>query len=417
MFPSPTLGQGLTSVLQTFFAPPTPYAAANVSEYNIKPFKVDLGTEFQRLHTLVALAQLPSQDLYPEVGFSKGIELTTLSQLRQEWLTDFNWEAEQAEMNKFAQYTAEIEGLKIHFISEQSADPDAIPLIMLHGWSGSFHEFLPVIPSLTDSSKPVSYHVVVPSLPGHIFSSPPKDKSWTCADTARVFNTLMTEVLGYSTYAVHGTDWGAIIGYSLYANFPATVTATHLVMLPFMPPTPPQRAEENVEIDDDQKVTEGLFFQWATTGNGYFIEQATKPKNLGLALHDSPIGQLAWIGAIWLDMSDPQSGTSPSLLTHNTILTTVSLYYLTGSFYSSIWIYEQNPEPLAMVYSKAKTEAPLFVGQFKYNPFFWPKEYAAKVGNLAGYKVHKRGGHYPGWDNPVGLVEDLREMAAYLKKA
>jgi len=388
------------------------------NNFDLKPFKIDLTREIPRLKSLVQNTRLPAKALYPNVGPEKGIELDFLSELRNEWLTTFDWEAQQAELNQLTQFTAVIEGLTVHFVHEKSNEPDAIPVILLHGWPGSFHEFLPVIKPLTQSSpsssgKSVSFNVVVPSLPGFVFSSAPP-ANWTMEDTARIFNTLMTEVLGYSTYTVHGTDWGGAVGYSLYGSFKTTVRAAHFVFLPFIPPSAQEIAQNNITLSNVQKVAEQVSIEWSTTGNGYFIEQTTKPNDIGLALHDNPVGQLAWIGGKFKHWSDPRAGTAPSVLNNTAILTSVSLYYLTQSFLSSVWIYAQNPDGIRSVYTRAPTDAPLLFTQFPYN-LGWPEEYAKKVGNLVSYKEHDFGGHFPGLDNPPALIEDIRDMGLYFK--
>ncbi|KAJ7646786.1 Alpha/Beta hydrolase protein [Roridomyces roridus] len=393
--------------------------AATPGKFNLRPFKIDLSSEVARMKTLVNNTRLPSHDLYPEVGIANGIELGTLEELKNEWTTSFDWETQQAELNEFSHFTAEIEGLTVHFINQKSTDPDAIPLILVHGWPGSFQEFAPVIKPLTSlhstDGKTVSYNVVVPSLPGFVFSSPSANASWTYKDTARVFNTLMTEVLGYETYTVHGTDWGAVVAYDLYANYNTTVRGGHFVFVPFVPLTPEQLAAENITLTPEEAIPESLYVMWSTTGDGYFHEQATRPKNLGFALYDSPVGQLSWIGSIWKNMSDPRAGTPPSLLSNTPILTSVSLYFLTSSFYSSIWIYEQNQNPLSTVYSKPPTDAPLFFSMFAYNQDYWPEEKVREVGNLISYEFHEFGGHFPAWDNPPALIEDIRAMGLFLR--
>jgi hypothetical protein len=168
----------------------------------------------------------------------------------------------------------------------------------LTGFSGSFYEFSPVIKPLTESwtsttGKNVSYHVVVPSLPGFVFSSP-SPQNWTVDDDARIFNTLMSEVLGYSTFAVHGKDWvmplprnghlftiflsfqGSVIGYSLYSAFTITTRAAHFVFLPFLPPTAEEIAANNITLSDEQKVTLQRGTEWFSTGIAYFMEQENK---------------------------------------------------------------------------------------------------------------------------------------------
>ncbi|KAJ6507188.1 Alpha/Beta hydrolase protein [Mycena vitilis] len=403
---------------------------------SVQPFKIDLAARIPRLKSLVENTRLPDKALYPNFGPEKGIKLDVLEELRADWLTKFDWEAQQAELNQFEQFTAVIEGLTVHFLHEMSADPDAIPIILFHGWpgkllcsssltifdrkdrAGSFHEFIPVIKPLTQpasvAGKNVSYHVVVPSLPGFVFSSAPP-ANWTVDDSGRLFNTLMTEVLGYSTYAVHGTDWGCNVAYSMYASFNTTVRAGQFVFIPFFPPGAEEIAANNITLSDSQKVAEQRNADWNSTGDSYFLEQETKPNDIGLALYDNPVGQLAWIGAKYKLWSDPRAGTPPSVLDNTAILTSVSLYYLTDSFLSSVWIYAQNPAGFKTVYTEALTDAPLLFSQYEYNVGFWPQEYVAKVGNLVSYKVHHFGGHFAGLDNPPALVEDIRELGPYFE--
>ncbi|KAJ7451839.1 Alpha/Beta hydrolase protein [Mycena galericulata] len=395
-------------------------AALAVNSFNLKPFKIDLGSEIPRLNVLVNNTRLPSKPLYPSVP-DKGIELDFLSELRSDWLGSpaFDWETQQAELNQFDHYTAEIENQTVHFIHQKSTDPDAIPLIMLHGWPGSFQEFAPVIKPLTElwanpNGTKVSYNVVVPSLPGFVFSPAPPG-NWTIDDTARIYNTLMTEALGYSTYAVHGTDWGSAVGYSLYGTYNTTVRAIHFPFIPFFPPSTEDIAAHNITLSTAENITVQRLTDWTNTGSSFFTEQTDKPNDIGLALYDSPVGQLAWIATKMQLFSDPRAGTPPSVLNNTAILTSVSLYYLTESFLSSVWIYAQNPNGIRSVYSKAPTDAPMLFSQFEYSIGLWPAEYVAQVGNLVFYKFHDFGGHFPGLDNPPALIEDIREMGLYFK--
>ncbi|KAJ7369067.1 Alpha/Beta hydrolase protein [Mycena albidolilacea] len=393
------------------------------SAFDVKPFRIDLGAKIPRLNSVVKNTRLPAKDLYPGVGSDKisdkGISLESLRGLRTDWLENFDWETQQAELNRLNHYTVVIDSQTVHFVHQKSRDPDAVPVILLHGWPGSFHEFSPIVESLTQSwtngtGKNVSFNVVVPSLPGFVFSPAPP-ANWTVNDTARIFNTLMTEVLGYPTYALHATDWGSVIGYSLYSSFNTTVRAAHFVMIPFLPPSGEQLAADNITLSDDQNVALERSIDWLTLNGGYNTEQSTKPNDIGLAMYDSPVGQLTWIAAMIKLASDPRAGTPPSVLNNTAILTSVSLYYLTDSFLSSVWIYAQNTNAFNTVYEKPPTNAPLVFSFFKYNPGFWPKEYVAKVGNLVSYKVHDFGGHFAGLDNPPALLEDIREMGFYFK--
>jgi pimeloyl-ACP methyl ester carboxylesterase len=191
-------------------------------------------------------------------------------------------------------------------MNERSCHPGAIPLLLNHGWPGSFLEFLPVIDNLTELAKtstgiPVSIHIIIPSLPGFAFSSAPP-ANWTVDDTAQVFHTLMTEVLGYKTFATFGTDFGSGPAYSLYDNFNGSTRAAHFAFLPFSPLTPDQLAESNITITSPlEQSEEQRLVNWLTTGNAYFAEQATKAsrrqgRTLLGRLINSNKAQYYWIG-------------------------------------------------------------------------------------------------------------------------
>ncbi|KAF8213744.1 Alpha/Beta hydrolase protein [Mycena galopus ATCC 62051] len=385
----------------------------------VQSFKIDLSAGLQHLQTLVNNTNLPTEPLYPGAGLDFGLELDLLREWQTQWVSEkFDWATQEAQLNELAQFTTSIGDQTVHFVHETSQDKDAVPLLLLHGWPGSFQEFLPVIKPLTQSwtnsttGKNISFHVVVPSLPGFLFSSAPP-QNWTDAETAQLFNTLMTDVLGYSKYALHATDWGGDIGYRLYESFNTTVRAANFALLPFQPPSPQDIAENNITLSALENVTLQRTVDWLTTDQGYFQEQSFKPNDIGLALYDNPVGQLAWIGTGLVRWSDPRAGTGPSVLTNSTILTAVSLYYLTNSFQSSVWQYARNPNVFRTEYTKAPTDAPLFFSLFEYNILFLPQEYVAKVGNLVSYKEHDFGGHFAGLDNPPALIEDLREMGLY----
>lgn len=220
----------------------------------------------------------------------------------------------------------------------------------------------------------------------------------------------MTSVLKYKAYAVHGTDWGAGVGYIMYEKFNATARAAHFNFLFFLPTE--QFFPQNQSLSPEDQFMLNRARAWSQTGNGYVIEQTTKPNTIGLALQDSPIGQLAWIGEKLIDCkfsryklttrqflayllshahthhanvelgSDPRQGTFPSLLTSTEILRTVSLYYLTQSFTSSVYTYAQNSGVFPTTYSKPPTDAPMLFSNFKWNIGFWPKPLLEQIGNL-----------------------------------
>ncbi|KAJ7782357.1 epoxide hydrolase N terminus-domain-containing protein [Mycena maculata] len=172
-----------------------------------------------------------------------------------------------------------------------------------------------------------------------------------------------------------------------------------------------EKSKEADAITGCQNVTEQRGTAFDTISNAYFMEQTTKPNDIGFALYDSPVGQLAWIGGKMKLWSDPRAGTPPSVLNNTVILTSVSLYYLTGSFLSSMWIYASNPNGFHTVYLKV----PMLFGQYEYNIGLWLQDYVTQVGNLVSYRVHNFGGNFAGLDNPPALFDDIREMGLYFK--
>ncbi|KAK7213929.1 hypothetical protein V2G26_021107 [Clonostachys chloroleuca] len=385
---------------------------------SVEPFTVDLSKNVPRMLDLVNNTKLPETSIYSDLGSSAGIDPNVLRELQKQWITDFDWDSEEEQMNgrngSYDHFTTNVEGLKVHFIHHRSGTAGSIPLLLLHGWPGSFLEVLPLVKPLVEQAKTsqgtdVSFDIVVPSLPGFAFSQAPPP-TWTIADTARIFHTLMTDILGYTTFAVNGTDWGSGIAYTLYEQYPATVRAAHFSMIPFMPKLPDQLAADNITLTESEQSQAERFAKFAATGTGYFVTHTTKPTTIGLALQDNPMGQLAWIAQQILDWSDPRAGTGPSVLTYREILRFTSLYFLTDSFLSSVFIYYSNPNGFRPEYSKASTDAPMLYSNFKYNNTFFPPAVVRKVGNLVYWKDHEFGGHFPGVDNPPGLISDIREL-------
>ncbi|KAJ7580713.1 Alpha/Beta hydrolase protein [Mycena floridula] len=387
------------------------------ARFDVKPFSFDLSDGLARMNSLIDLTLLPTKPELPNDG-DFGISLERLASLKSRWVDQksYDWNQAQAGLNSLEQYTVTIEGLTIQYIHEKSNIRGSKPLMLLHGWPGSIHEFSRVVKPLTEAATvtsngtniTASYDIVVPSLPGFGASSAPP-ANWTVHDTARVFNTLMVDILGYKTYAVHGTDRGSAVGYSAYSQFPETVRAAQFTSsLPFSPPSTQEISDSGIVLNSFGKFAEARSIEWAATGNGYFIEQTTKPNTIGLALQDNPVGQLAWIAEKFDSWSDPNGR-----VTDDDIFTTVSLYFLSKTFLSSVYIYAQNPSGFSSNYTKAPTDAAMLFSAYKWNIRFWPKEYIAKVGNLVVYKEHDKGGHFPALDNPEALLEDLREIYAY----
>ncbi|KAF8598945.1 alpha/beta-hydrolase [Ceratobasidium sp. AG-I] len=384
--------------------------------YEIHPFKINLSSRVSHLKDIVQRTQLPNTSVLGSAG--AGIDLTWLKNRQSDWLGRFDWEKEQASLNKFNHSTVIIGNQTVHFIHQRSSNPNAIPLLLTHGWPGSFYEFNQVITPLSSPSNNTeqAFHVVVPSLPGFGFSSP-APAGWGVNDTATLFDTLLSDVLGYKSYAAVGGDWGCAVTWALHNHHTDHVKAVlYTGLIPQLAPSldtllaDPRFANETASLSelDKQRLQNNTIFP--TTGMGYFIEQTTRPATIGLALYDNPVGQLAWIGEKYLEASDPQYGVPPSTITNNTILTSISIYYLTRTFETATNIYYQNPNTFQNQTPHATNQAPMGFSSYRYEVQYYPEFYLAEVGNLVFYSDHARGGHFSALDNPPAYIKDVQTM-------
>ncbi|KZW04453.1 alpha/beta-hydrolase [Exidia glandulosa HHB12029] len=389
-------------------------AVSQLGTYAVEPFKISLSAEAARLKAQVAEAFLPSSPISGADNDEWGMSLATLRNLRDEWLS-FDWSREEEYLNSYRHYTTVIDGTTIHFVHEKSRHPNAIPVIINHGWPGSIDEYLPVVRPLLElttvtlsdgSTKEISFDVVIPSLPGFVFSStPPTAEGRHVKRTAAMWNTLMTNVLGYTHgYAVAGNDWGGNVAYATF-DLNLSARAAYLNFFPFLPPLPAQVAADNQTLTDFERFGNERSAEWWDTGRGYHIEHTTRPNTIGLALNDNPIGLLAYMGEKFIAYTDPTGD-----MTHNDILRGVSLYYLTHTHHSAVFQYAYNQDGLEARPRKSNNPAPMGYANFKWDIASWPRYFAEQCGNLVWYRQHEKGGHFPGLDNPDDYVQDLREF-------
>ncbi|KAG8762227.1 hypothetical protein FRC12_009137 [Ceratobasidium sp. 428] len=389
---------------------------AALGAYEVRPYKINLSSRMPHLKDLVQRTKLPS---YSVLGISgAGVPLLWLKDRQSDWLSKYDWSKEEASLNKFNHSTVNIGNITLHFIHQRSSDPKAIPLLLTHGWPGSFYEFHNVITPLSNPGKDsnISFHVIVPSMPGYGFSSP-APIGWNLNKTADLFDTLITKALNYKSYVAAGGDWGSGVTWAIHNNHADNARAVlYNGLLPQTAPTynvianDPRFVNETKTLTEDQKERLNNNTNYAASGNGYFIEQATRPATIGLALYDNPVGQLAWIGEKFLEWSDPRFGVPPSTITNNTILTAVSIYYLTGTFETSVNTYFQNPTAFGSNTIHASTDVPAGFAAYRYDLQYFPDFYLPSIGNFVYYADHPRGGHFAALDNPGAVIEDLRTM-------
>jgi pimeloyl-ACP methyl ester carboxylesterase len=387
-----------------------------------RSFKVSIPqSELDRLTRLVEESRLPEKEILPGAGWDYGVELKWLKSMRKSWLEEFSWREVEETMNKWPQYQVEIDGTTIHYVHERSDDPGAIPLIFSHGWPSSFHEFHKVIDDLAHPTEgQQAFHIIIPSLPGFGFSSPPPRQVWTLHDTATLFDHLMTDVLGYKSYGAVGGDWGGYVTHRL-ALFPSC-KAVHLTLctvnppvltvigsafLYFMPSFLRNRLISWTWSPDEQHAFSRAW-NYIKGDLGYYIVHNQRPFSLGLAIYDSPMGLLAWMGEKYRDYSDPNYFDA---FTRNEMLATVSLYFFTRTIATSVLPYRENMG-LMMDREGARIAKPTGISMFPYDILVTPISWIRRMHNVVFYRRHYKGGHFPALDNSEGLAGDIREMMA-----
>ena len=315
----------------------------------IKPFSIDIPqSTLDDLAAKLASVRLPAP--LPGDDWDTGVPVSWLASLVDYWRTSYDWRAAEKELNSYPQFTAEIEGQRIHFIHVRSAEPDALPLVLTHGWPGSIVEFLDLIGPLTD---PVSFggqasdafHVVIPSLPGFGFSGPTADGEWTFPRIGRVWAALMAE-LGYERYGVQGGDLGGSVSPEVGRAAPSHVVGVHTNGGTNLPPL--QMSEEELQtltpLEQDKMARIGQFMK---DEFGYISIQSTRPQTLAYGLVDSPVAQLAWIMDKFKAWTYPAETLPEKIISKDRLLTNVMMYWLTGTGGSAAYIGYAQPRSWA----------------------------------------------------------------------
>jgi epoxide hydrolase len=363
----------------------------------IRPFRIEIPqAEVDHLHHRLATARWPEP--LPDVGWTRGIPLEHLKELADYWRTGYDWRAAEARLNRFPQFTTEIDGQTIHFLHVRSERPDATALVLTHGFPSSFAEFWDLVEPLVDPADGPAFHVVVPSLPGYGFSTPLSDTGWTMGRTARAWIELMRR-LGYDRYGVHGGDIGGGVSGMVAGLDGEHVTGMHIVTDPltaanvatFMPGMA-DRLDPNDPVD--RKLLERMD-RFRTDGSGYLAISNTRPQTIGYGLVDSPVLQLAWIAEKFEEWTDLP-------VDRDQMLTTVSLYWFTGAGVSAAHtLYEQ-------AHSTDWGAPPSVPQGFA---VFGADETVPKVMPAppdAHWTEFDRGLHFPAMEAPADLVADLR---------
>lgn len=366
----------------------------------LRDFRIDVADEhLSDLRRRLRATRWPDEG--PRSDWRLGAPLAYMRDLVRYWETHFDWRAQERRMNAFRQHVATPGGVDVHFVYERAEQPGAVAVLLLHGWPSSFWEFHQVIEPLASgrAAGGVGAHVVVPSLPGYVFSHRAFQRRFGIVDCAELLTELMTTVLGYERFVVAGGDWGAYVAAAMAHRRRDAVAALHLNMLPLRrdpgwpaSPTPEER-EYLAALET-----------WQREEAGYSLLQGTRPQTPAYALSDSPVGLAAWIlekFALWSD-----SGADPDrCFGRDDLITTVMLYWLTGSIGSSFWPYytrhhgEWTVNDLAG--AGARIDVPTYYIDFPKENIRPPRTIAERLFNIQSWVSADAGGHYPALEQPA----------------
>ena len=385
----------------------------------MRPFLIDVPqADLDDLRERLARTRWPAGS--PEPGWDRGVPLEYLQELAEYWRTGYDWRAAERRLNSHPQFVTRIDGADVHFLHVRSPEPDAMPILLTHGWPGTVAEFLDVIGPLTDPAAhggdPAdAFHLVIPSIPGYGFSGPVEQAGWDIGRVARAWARLMSD-LGYDRYVAQGGDWGSVISLELGLADPEHVAGVHVNMLVTFPPPDPA-AMAGLSEEDMARLEHAAWF--AEDGMGWQRIQSTRPQTLAYALTDSPAGQLAWIAEkfkVWTDSAKvPEDAVD-----RDALLTAVSIYWLTGTAGPSAHFYYESthgtpdfvkvwggPWPLAM---------PAGVALFPADPSRPIRAFADPVlPSLTHWTEFDRGGHFPALEQPGLLIDDVRTFCRPLR--
>jgi pimeloyl-ACP methyl ester carboxylesterase len=389
--------------------------AAESNDTAIRPFRAAIAEkELLELRRRIASTRWPTKELVEDR--SQGVQLATLKALAHYWATDYDWRKAEARLNAYPQFMTKIDGVDIHFIHVKSRHPNAMPMIITHGWPGSAIELLEVIDPLTNptahgGSAADAFDVVVPSLPGYGFSGVPTERGWESGRIAHAWAVLM-ERLGYTRYVAQGGDVGATVADAMARQAAKGLVGIHLNLLAGAPAI----ADRLPGTSGKERAAHKALATFRANGFGYFLEQSTRPQTIGYSLLDSPVGLAAWL--LDHDTDSYQKitrafvdGKPTGNLTREHILDNITLYWLTGTGAPAARWYWEFGQMLAAAGGAAPPpiSVPVAFTTFPGEIFAAPRSWIETAyPGLAYFNEVDRGGHFAAWEEPELFASELR---------
>lgn len=347
----------------------------------------------------------------PGPAWSQGTDLQYLKDLLVYWADGFDWRAQEHRLNEFEHFQAELDGIQVHFVHERAREGNGIPLILSHGWPGSFLEYLPLVSLLTDpkahGSAGPAFDIIIPSLPGYAFSERPARTDYRTV--ARLWHRLMRG-LGYERYGAGGGDFGAGIATYMAIENPSSMIGIHLTT----PELWPTGVEEGPSLSKAERAYVAQVRRWDEVERGYSAIQSTRPQTLGYALNDSPAGLAAWILEKWRAWSD-SSGNLDARFSRDFLLTMLTLYWVTASITTSMRDYFDNRWLGAPLEPGTRVRVPTGFANFdksfvsEGSP---PREWLERLYNIRQWSSMPSGGHFAPAEEPELLAHDIASFFA-----
>lgn len=364
----------------------------------MKPYKIDVpDSTLADLHARLANTRWMSQ--VEHAAWRYGAHIAEIRDLCDYWRDGYDWRRFEAEINQIPQFTTEIDGVTLHFLYVKAKSGKGAPLLLLHGWPGSFVEFLKLVRPLTEPEENgggLAFDVVIPSLPGFGFSSSPRVSGWHADRSGALLHHLMTAVLGYKKYGVQGGDWGSIIGTRMAHAYPHAICGLHINM-PFA--YPPDASTAGAKE----------FASRLDAETGYLHLHNTRPDAIAVGLTDSPAGLAAWILEKFRSWSDCH-GDVLKHFSRDFLLTNLMTYWAPASIASAARIYFESAQLQPPLFMLPRITVPTGVAAFPLEPYRSPKEWVDLRYNITSWTEMPHGGHFAAVEAPEQLIADVRQF-------